>query len=122
MAELDKVGSASPLFDKLEGFVAESSDGAGWWPAVNPDPRPTKPALVSRETFPTSATRSVDMARWVKEERPFSTDGDLLAFSSRSIFDMPNAHLSNIGLLPKDEDGDGRGCDPVMKMDSDLGV
>ena len=35
---------------------------------------------------------------------------------------MPSAHLSNIGLLLKDKDGDGRGCEPVMKIDSDLGV
>jgi hypothetical protein len=46
----------------------------------------------------------------------------LLGISCPAILDMPNAHLSNMGLLPKDEDGDGRGCDPVMKIDSDLGV
>jgi len=42
--------------------------------------------------------------------------------ASPSIFDIPNAHLSSIGLLPNDEEGDGRGCEPVMKTDSDLGV
>lgn len=42
---------------------------------------------------------------------------------SPSILVMPNASLSNTGLLPKDEeDGDGSGCDPVMKMDSERGV
>jgi len=121
MNMFDEVGSLSPkvfIFDRLGGFVAERSDGP-WCP---PAPRPTKPSRVSKETFPTSATKSVDIARWVKDERPLSTDIDLLLFSCPSIFDMPNAHLSNIGLLPKDEDGDGRGWDPVIKMDSDLGV
>lgn len=27
-----------------------------------------------------------------------------------------------MGLLPKDDDGDGSGCDPVMKTDSERGV
>lgn len=35
---------------------------------------------------------------------------------------MPNASLSNMELLPNDEDGEGRGWDPVMKMDSERGV
>jgi hypothetical protein len=35
---------------------------------------------------------------------------------------MAKASLSNMGLLPKDEEGDGSGCDPVMKTDSERGV
>ena len=44
--------------------------------------------------------------------------------ASPSILLIPNASLSNLGLLPKDkeEDGDGSGCDPVMKTDSERGV
>ena len=39
-----------------------------------------------------------------------------------SILDVVKAHLSNMGLLPNDEEDDGRGCDPGMKTDSDHGV
>jgi hypothetical protein len=44
--------------------------------------------------------------------------------ASPSILLMPNASLSNLGLLPKDKDeeGDGSGCDPVMNIDSGRGV
>lgn len=43
---------------------------------------------------------------------------------SPSILLMPNASLSNLGLLPNDmdEDGDGSGRDPVMRIDSERGV
>jgi hypothetical protein len=41
---------------------------------------------------------------------------------SPSILLIPNAHLSSIGLEPKDEDGDGKGCEPVMNTDSERGV
>jgi len=35
---------------------------------------------------------------------------------------MPKAHLSNIGLEPRLLEGEGSGCEPVMKMPSRLGV
>lgn len=41
---------------------------------------------------------------------------------SLSILLIPNVHLSSIGLDPKDEDGDGNGCDPVMYTESVRGV
>jgi hypothetical protein len=41
---------------------------------------------------------------------------------SPSILLMVNANLSNMGLEPKEEDGDGRGCEPVMNTDSERGV
>ena len=39
-----------------------------------------------------------------------------------SILLMPKAHLSSIGDAPWDEDGEGSGCEPVMKTDSERGV
>ena len=38
--------------------------------------------------------------------------------AGRSILLMPKAHLSRAGL----EEGEGRGCEPVMKTDSERGV
>jgi len=114
----ERAATISPSPNKFEGLVAESKDGPCCTDAA---PRPVNPALVSKETFDTLAAKSEEGPRF-NEEVPFSTDDGLLAPSSPSILVMPNAHLSNIGLLPKDEDGDGRGCEPVMKIDSDLGV
>ena len=39
-----------------------------------------------------------------------------------SILLIPNAHLSNMGLEPYDDPGEGRGCEPVINTLSDLGV
>jgi len=36
--------------------------------------------------------------------------------------DNPNANLPNIGLEPKDEDGEGRGYGPVITVDSGDGL
>jgi len=41
---------------------------------------------------------------------------------SPSILLIPNASLSNIGLDPKDEDGEGSGWELCIDMDSDRGV
>jgi hypothetical protein len=48
------------------------------------------------------------------------TDPGLLP--SPSILLMPNANLSNMGLDPNDEDGDGSGWELCIDMDSDRGV
>ncbi len=63
---------------------------------------PTKPALVSEETFPTSATKFVDMAN---KGRPFS-------FWS-SILDFPNVQLSRMKMGTEEA---------AIKIDSNLGV
>jgi hypothetical protein len=41
---------------------------------------------------------------------------------SPSILLMVNAHLSTMGLVPNEEEGEGSGCEFVMNIDSDRGV
>lgn len=48
--------------------------------------------------------------------------GVVVVAASSPILVILKAHLSSIGLLPNEEEGEGRGRDPVMKMDSDRGV
>ena len=45
-----------------------------------------------------------------------------LLAASPSILLIPNAHRSRCEDEPKDEDGEGSGCEPVMKTDSERGV
>lgn len=52
---------------------------------------------------------------------PLSADVDSFP-SSPSILDIPKAHLSSMGLEPNDDDGDGRGWDPMMNTDSERGI
>lgn len=48
-------------------------------------------------------------------------DAGLLSWSP-SILLIPNAQRSRWEVDPKEELGDGRGCEPVMKTDSERGV
>lgn len=76
--------------------------------------------LVSGMPRPAAGTDPEEYS-FVTEPEPKEPGFDV---ASPSILLMPNASLSNLGLLPKDndEEGDGSGCDPVMKTDSERGV
>lgn len=106
----------------VEGACWDNSEGPGTFGL-----EAGKPPLVSRETLPTSAARSVlgpRLAPALKLMKPLSPrePGLLEASSELSILLMPKAHLSSIGLEPNEEEGEGRGWEPVMKTDSERGV
>ena len=66
--------------------------------------------LASRTLRPAAGADPEEFS-FVTEPEPKEPGFDV---ASPSILLMPNASLSNLGLLPKDEDGDGSGCDSVM--------
>lgn len=97
---------------------------ACWERSEGPGTGFLRPAEVSNETLPTSAARSVDGPRLealgLRLDRFLSPKLD--DSSAVSILLMPKAHLSSMGLEPKEEEGEGSGWEPVMYTDSERGV
>jgi hypothetical protein len=98
-------------FESIDMFDKRSAASSVSFPLL-PAPVPAasfiSPAFISlRVSLPTAAPA-------------LPTDPGLLP--SPSILLIPNASLSNIGLDPNDEEGDGSGWELCIEMDSERGV